>query len=134
MPTGLRVPSNPLGAFFPGSGQCEFGQCVPSVGFGPSTVALPLPPIADLAELLRLVGRFAGVAGIVGQVIMETGDASPNVVQNRQFKEALRRIASRCGRPLSKDDQRRLHDEITKGGYGLDEIVEIGVGLFCPGN
>jgi hypothetical protein len=28
------------------------------------------------------------------------------------------------------DEIRRIHDEITKGGYGLDEIVAIGIGLF----
>ena len=42
-------------------------------------------------------------------------------------------IEKRCGRKLDPDEQRQLHDEITKGGYSPDEIIEIGVGMFCPG-
>ena len=51
----------------------------------------------------------------------------------QQFDEAIRQIEQRCGRPLSKDERRRVHDAITGQGWGIPTIVEVGVGLYCPG-
>jgi RHS repeat-associated protein len=51
----------------------------------------------------------------------------------RQFEEAVRRIEKRCCKILTPDQRRQLHDEITKQGLTLEEIVEIGVSWFCPG-
>jgi len=77
-------------------------------------------------------------ATLVGAVFMPS-DVAPHVHQARkpdlrQFDEAVRRIEARCGgKKLTPDQRRRLHDAISKWGYGLDIIVEIGVGMFCPG-
>jgi len=51
-------------------------------------------------------------------------------VQNRQFDEAVRQIEAWLGRKLTDAEIERLHREISKGGYDLDEIVQIGIGLF----
>jgi hypothetical protein len=54
-----------------------------------------------------------------------------NRQQNRQFEEAIRRIEAVLGRPLSKDERRRLHDEITRQRVQtIDEIVDWGLALF----
>jgi hypothetical protein len=58
-----------------------------------------------------------------------------NRQQNRQFKEAIRRIEAvlqrEPARELSKDERRRLHDEITRQGVKtIDEIVKWGLALF----
>jgi hypothetical protein len=53
-----------------------------------------------------------------------------NRLQNRQFEEALLRIEAVLGRKLSRDDRRRLHDEIKQGVKTLDEIVSWGLALF----
>ena len=58
--------------------------------------------------------------------------AKPNRDQNREFEEAVRRIEKHCGFPLTKDQRRWLHDEITGGNYTIDDIVQIGIGWFCP--
>jgi hypothetical protein len=54
-----------------------------------------------------------------------------NREQNRKFDEAVRRIEAILNRKLSKDDRRRLHDEITRQGLkAIDEIVDWGRALF----
>jgi RHS repeat-associated protein len=58
---------------------------------------------------------------------------SPNKDENRKFKEAVRRINKHCDITLTPQQERWLHDEITKKGYTIDEIVQIGIDWFCPG-
>jgi len=54
-----------------------------------------------------------------------------NREQNRKFDEAVRRIEVILNRRLSKDDRRRLHEEITRQGLRtIDEIVDWGLALF----
>ena len=55
-----------------------------------------------------------------------------NRQQKRQFDEAVRRLEAILGREkLSKEERRRLHDEITKQGIKtIDEIVDWGRALF----
>ena len=51
----------------------------------------------------------------------------------KQFQEAIRRYQARCGRALSRDEQRRLHDAITKQDLTMDEIADYAESLFgCP--
>ncbi len=50
--------------------------------------------------------------------------------ENRAFKEAVRRINQDRREPLTPDQVRALHDEIPNQGFSLDEIVEIGKGMF----
>ena len=95
------------------------------------------------AAVATVVCQFAEPCGViedsllVGGLVLEGGylvyKFSNNRAQNRQFAEAVRQIASRCGRSLSQDEERRLHDEITKQGHSLADIVEIGAAMFCPG-
>ena len=42
------------------------------------------------------------------------------------------RIGRTCGKSLTPEQRRRLHDEITGQGYSDEEIYRIGVGMFCP--
>ena len=51
----------------------------------------------------------------------------------RQFDEAVRQYEKECGRKLSDDDRRRLHDAISGQGYGIEGIVEDAKAIFgCP--
>jgi hypothetical protein len=117
---------------------CEFGAC----GVGPSSLqaqAIPaaVPVVVGITATIYACAsnpacRLAiqvGAQALADQVIQ----MSDNVRQNKQFKEAVRQIGRRCGRPLTKDEERLLHEEITKQGFSLKDIVETGVGMFCPG-
>jgi hypothetical protein len=53
-----------------------------------------------------------------------------NQAENAQFAEAVRRIEATLGRKLTPGEIRRLHDEITGGHNSLNDIVQIGLGLF----
>jgi len=53
-----------------------------------------------------------------------------NQQQNRQFREAVRRIQRAIGRKLSFTERRMLHDEIARGDYALREIIDIGLAMF----
>ena len=81
----------------------------------------------------------AVVAGaIVGAAIGYTAAKVQQIYQAqkrdiRQFDDAVKEIQRRCGRPLSKDEQRQLHDEIHDMGLGYQGIVQWGVDKFCPG-
>jgi hypothetical protein len=50
--------------------------------------------------------------------------------QNRQFDEAVRLIEVELRRKLTPSDRRKLHDEISRHGYTIDEIVDIGLAIF----
>jgi hypothetical protein len=55
-----------------------------------------------------------------------------NQVEDRQWRWVLQQIARRLGRKLTKGEERRLHEAISKQGYDVGEIVEIGVSMFGP--
>ncbi len=124
---------------FPGSG-CDFGYCNPigsgGLGFENADALIwSVPFCAVQPEVCVVVGLGVVTVGVVGYEGYELyKHLSNNIAQNRQFDEAVRQIESRCGRKLSKGDRRRLHDEITGQGFPIPDIVNIGVGLFCPGN
>jgi hypothetical protein len=48
----------------------------------------------------------------------------------KQFQEAIRRYQVKCGKILTREEQRRLHDAITKQGLTMDEIAEYAESLF----
>ena len=134
LPCGLSPTSH-------GNVPCDFGICGPSIGndFGPGEAAAGAATLEGICIIVEPCGvseLLVGGALFLGTVaaIDTYHHFSNNVAQNRQFDEAVRQIESRCGRKLGKADRRRLHDEITGGGFSLPDIVEIGVGMFCPGN
>lgn len=53
-----------------------------------------------------------------------------NREQNRQFDEAVRQIEKVLTRKLDAADRRRLHDEVTRQHYDLQEIIEVGLAMF----
>jgi hypothetical protein len=53
-----------------------------------------------------------------------------NREQNRQFEEAVRQIERVLRRKLDAAERRRLHDEVTRQGYTLQEIIDIGLAMF----
>jgi hypothetical protein len=134
IPNGLKVNfGGPLGAILPSAICGDLGPC-PSIGnsLEPDEIALAAPLCAVQPEICI-------AAGIGGLAILAWEQYGPQIIQFarkpdlRQFDHTIRQIEQRCGRPLTKDERRRLHDEITKGGYSPQEQVEIGVGMFCPG-
>ncbi len=66
--------------------------------------------------------------------IYYTGNSNRKDTANQQekvqFDYALKQIERRIGRRLTKGERRRLHDEITKQGFTVEEIIEIGVSMF----
>ena len=120
-------------------------QCGDFVGCG---VLGPLGPLEfmpgatipwiRIIEIPKWMGRVSGITLILELTLMQTGDNAPhqmsNISENRKFGYAVQEIGRRCGRPLTDDQIRRLHDEITRGGYNTEDIIEIGVAMFCPGD
>jgi hypothetical protein len=62
----------------------------------------------------------------------DDGNRTPqgNQVQNRSFDDAVREAERRIGRSLSQDEIRRLHESITKQGYGYHQIVTEAESMF----
>jgi hypothetical protein len=58
------------------------------------------------------------------------GTPGNNRAQNRQFTGAVREAEKTLGFKLDKDQPRQLHDEISKQGFGYDEIVQIAIAMF----
>jgi hypothetical protein len=58
------------------------------------------------------------------------GTPGNNNAQNKSFKGAVKKIEKELGRPLSKKEQRLLHEEITGRNYDFNTIVEEGLNLF----
>jgi hypothetical protein len=120
-------------------GQCqtEFGApCAPIESeFTPG--AIPWGGLAGWG--IRIGGWADAAAGLLPFLLLvETGDNPvhhmSNTSENRKFDWAVQEIERRCGRALSKGDRRRLHDEITGGDHSVPDIIDIGVGMFCPGS
>ena len=53
-----------------------------------------------------------------------------NQDQNRQFRDAVRKIEETLGEPLSYSDRDRLHREVSGEQYDFEEIVELSVAMF----
>ncbi len=53
-----------------------------------------------------------------------------NTDQNKQAKDARRKIARDLGKKLTQDEERKFHDHVTKQGYNYHELVEEGYWLF----
>ena len=56
----------------------------------------------------------------------------PNPIQNRQFRDAVREISRQVGRPLTKAEERRLHDHISGEGLNYRDIIDVGIDEFRP--
>ncbi len=107
-----------------------------------SLVPTPAPVISGIASaaagiVLRGIAVIGGIFLSAGQL----GGSDEVTFENaqkrdlQQFKEAIRQYQSRCGRALSLDEVRRVHDSITGQGYSLEDIVEEAVAIFgCPGS
>jgi len=82
------------------------------------------------------VGTLAGSAAgyVVGNIVCAQSGGprggGSNQSENAKFAEAVRRIERALGKKLTPDQMRRLHDLISGQGLGLDEIVQLGIGLF----
>jgi len=72
----------------------------------------------------------AGVVAVVAVGGYYAWHYFSNRAQNREFREAVRQIEKQIGRKLTQGEIRWLHDEISKQGFSLWEIVEIGVEMF----
>jgi len=110
-----------------------FASGVPPGAVSNFVMALPVIWVIGTGAGAALItaGKVVIAAAVVGgAVALGYNVYSKNQVENKQFDEAVRRIERILGKKLSKDQIRRLHDEISKGGYGLDDIVSIGIGLF----
>lgn len=53
-----------------------------------------------------------------------------NQQQNRSFADAIKEGQRTIGRQLTKDEVRRVHDDISGQGYDYHDIVDTVVGMF----
>lgn len=109
-------------AFPPGGGLAIAGA--PLIVGG--SIAVP----AGVVEGLVVTGVVAGTGAGILHMASSPGGGRNNRQQNRQFKEAVRRIERDLGKKLSRDQIQQLHREISKQGFTLEEIIETGLGLF----
>ncbi|MFZ1410828.1 MAG: hypothetical protein WAS07_05195 [Micropruina sp.] len=58
------------------------------------------------------------------------GTPGNNQAQNRQFRDAVREAERDLNRKFTKDEIRRIHDEITGQNMGYREIIETIKGMF----
>jgi RHS repeat-associated protein len=92
-------------------------------------------PVWGSAALFTAAGAAAGWAAYeVVQKVKEGNqrDGTPrgNHAQNDQFKDARKQIERMIGRKISKDEERRLHREISGKNFGYHDMVEYGYWLF----
>jgi RHS repeat-associated protein len=124
LPKGVQVfPSR-----FPGHGA--------SHGIGSNIIPCldtPSPLCAKAPEIGWEVLVALGTAAAALAAVKAPFQVSANQRENATAAAAAREIGRRCGRILSKDEKQRLHRMISGQGLGFHEIVEIGVGEFCPG-
>lgn len=98
-------------------------QC-PSIGGGGG---IPLIPQLNIPPLVIPTLAIPTLLSMGNQ-----GTPGNNKEQNKMFQEALRQIAKLLGRPVTAEEARRIHNEITGKGYGLKEIIEEGFHLLDP--
>lgn len=53
-----------------------------------------------------------------------------NIAQNKQFDAAIKEAERQIGRKLDPGEVRRVHDAISKKGFGFDEIVQTALDIF----
>jgi RHS repeat-associated protein len=139
LPNNIPLPRPSLaGILLPIGPGCEFGPCLPlpnvSSGFAAGAVAIPVGGVvcwgSGVCEAAAIgIGVIATAYGVY-----RAYQYFSNVSENRTFNQHIvPSIEARCGRKLSPDEKERLHREVSKQGYSSDEIIEIGVGMFCPG-
>ncbi len=93
---------------------------------GTGGLAIPVVIVQDGA--LVTVGVGAITAGIL--LMASSGTPGNNQAQNRQFRAAVQEGEREIGRKLSKDEIRRVHDEISGNNYSYQEIVQLIVDMF----
>ena len=133
---GPTFPLSPWQLWGPGSGlPCEFGPCngfpTGDNGFvsAEAVAVLAGEGLEDIVCPECALVVFGAEAAYAGYKIYQARKRDI-----KQFDDAVREIGRRCGRPLTPDEQRQLHDSIH--GFGLDYngIVQEGVNMFCPGH
>jgi hypothetical protein len=124
-----------------GSGACTAvmmtGQC--------SYNDMSVDRIIDQSKLYSKAGGDSGAAGYWDQYDSNgDGGSSPkgpkkpnnNKDQNDQFRDAVKEINRQFDKPLSRDQERRLHDRIGMLGkqrgelLGFDDIIQEGLDMF----
>ncbi len=99
--------------------------------FPPGGLALAGGGVVGGVLTANMVANIAGVLGLLGVLLMASaGTPGNNQAQNRQFRDAVRNAEKHLGRRLTKDEMRRVHDEITSQDFGFHEIVEAILGMF----
>lgn len=76
------------------------------------------------------IGRALGNTACMASTVGGAGGDGGNRHENREFKEAVRRIERARGKPLRRDQIEQLHREISKQGFSLTEIVDLGMAMF----
>jgi Pretoxin HINT domain len=68
----------------------------------------------------------ATTAVLVHNCPIEDGNRTPgnNQAQNKSFRAAVQEAQRQLGRQLSKDEIRRVHDQISGQGYGYHDIID----------
>ena len=99
-----------------------------------AVVVLAGPPVIFVITTTAVI-----IVGTYGAWELGTGfgrwisQRSKNRRENSQFADAVREYQRRCGRILSHDEIRRLHDWITGPEFNYADIIEEAIGLFgCP--
>lgn len=123
---------NPVSYFDPDG---KFAFAIPLLNFAWGAGAVLTFPAWGTAAVVTAAGAAVGWATY--EVIQKVKDGNQrdgtpgwNGPQNDQFKDAKKEIERKLGRELSKDEQKRLHREISGQDYGYHEIVEEGYWLF----
>jgi|GEM_PF-919137 len=123
---------NPVSYFDP-DGKFAFAIPLLNVAWGAGAV-ITFPAWGTGA---LITGAGAAVGWATYKVIQKAKDGNQrdgtpgwNGPQNDQFKDAKKEIEKKIGRQLSKDEEKKLHREISGQDYGYHEIVEEGYWLF----
>jgi hypothetical protein len=116
-----------LGGLLGGGGLALAGGGV----LGGTAVVVPAAAVTA-ANIAAAAAAAAAASAAAGNILMMSSSGTPgsNQAQNRQFRGAVQEAQRKLGRRLSKDEIRRVHDEISKQGYGYKEIVELILDMF----
>lgn len=89
----------------------------------PSTQLAPPDPVQAVYDGLP---DFIQIAANGGPTPLRPG-VKPNQVQNRQFKDAMKKAERATGRKFTPAQEELLHGEVTGEGLEFDELVEIAI-------
>jgi RHS repeat-associated protein len=85
----------------------------------------------DIGKICRNLG-FPLTSPLFPPYLQAISDntSKDNEKENKQFKDAVKQIGRDRGRPLTRDEARRLHDEISGEGLSYQDIIETGKSIF----